>query len=119
MRWGILVFMVLLGMSCTRDKALEPCNLDGCAPGSVSYANDIVPIIESSCMTNQGPGTGCHDSWINEYDGVKSSIESGRFWLTIQNGSMPKLPNNFGIDARTPEELNKLECWICNGYFNN
>lgn len=119
MRMAFLLLLAMLLVNCTRDKALKPCNLPDCALGSVSYRTDIVPIIQASCMTGLGPGTGCHDSWIDEYDGVKSSIESGRFWLVIQNGTMPKLPNNFGIQALTPAELTTLECWICNGYFNN
>lgn len=105
--------------SCTKDKTLAVCTIEHCTSGSVSYQNDIVPLIQSSCATNMGPGTGCHDAWIFEYKNVKANIDNGIFWNSIQNGSMPKVPNSFGIDSLTQAEYELFECWICDGAPNN
>jgi len=106
-------------LSCNKDKTLSECNLEYCTPGAVSYENDIRPLIQQSCATNQGPGTGCHDAWIFNYDNVKSKIEQGTFGAVISDGSMPKIPNNFGIAPLTQAEIEMFECWICDGALEN
>ena len=116
----LLVFIstsVLL--SCNKDSTLAECNLEHCTPGAVSYEDDIKPLIMQSCATNLGPGTGCHDIWIFNYDNVKTHIESGIFWGAIENGSMPKIPNSFGIEPLTQAEYEMFECWICDGALEN
>lgn len=102
-------------LSCNKDKTLAECGLSHCTPGAVSYENDIKPLIQQSCATGTGPGTGCHDSWIFEYTNVKNRVDDGTFWAAIADGSMPKVPNSFGIDSLTQAEYEMFECWICDG----
>ena len=85
----------------------------------VSYSEDIVPIIQNSCATNAGPGTGCHDAWIFEYENVKGHMNSGLIMSVINDRSMPKMPNTFGIDSLTQEEIDLFACWNCAGAPNN
>lgn len=106
-------------LSCNKDTTLAECGLEHCTPGAVTYENDIKPLIQQSCATNMGPGTGCHDAWIFSYDNVKKSIDDGIFGTVIAEESMPKLPNSFGIGALTPEEKEMFECWICDGALEN
>lgn len=106
-------------LSCNKDKALAECNLEHCTPGAVTYENDIKPLIQQSCATNMGPGTGCHDAWIFNYDNVKTSIDNGVFGSVIADESMPKVPNSFGILALTQAEKELFECWICDGALEN
>ena len=86
---------------------------------SCCYENDIKPLIQQSCATNLGPGTGCHDAWIFSYDNVKTSVDGGIFWNVIETDYMPKLPNSFGIVALTQDEMEMFECWICDGALEN
>ncbi|MFT5859640.1 MAG: hypothetical protein ACI865_001744 [Flavobacteriaceae bacterium] len=111
--------LVLLIFSCTKDKTQAECGLIQCSTGTVSYSNDIVPLIQQSCATNIGPLTGCHDAWIFEYDAVKGAVDAGTFWGVISDKSMPKIPNTFGIDSLTQAEYEMFECWICIGAPNN
>jgi hypothetical protein len=106
---------VTMLFSCAKDKTFSECGLEHCSTGSVSYSEDIVPLIQNSCATNLGPGTGCHDAWIFEYDNIKGSVDLGTFWNAISNKSMPKIPNSFGIDSLTLAEYQLFECWICDG----
>lgn len=114
-----ILFLVFISttvlLSCNKDKTLAECGLEHCTPGAVSYENDIKPLIQQSCATNLGPGTGCHDAWIFDYDNIKTSVDGGIFWSVIESGYMPKMPNSFGIVGLTPEEYEMFECWICDG----
>jgi hypothetical protein len=106
-------------LSCSKDKTLGGCSGD-CSANMVSYESDIKPLIKQSCATNNGPGTGCHDAWIFDYDNVLNSVQSGVFKrVIIEDMSMPKIPNNFNIEPLTLEELKLFECWICDGAPNN
>jgi len=98
---------------------LAECNLEHCTPGAVSYENDIKPLIQQSCATNMGPGTGCHDAWIFKYDNIKNKVDDGIFGAVIADGSMPKIPNSFGIAPLTQAEKELFECWICDGALEN
>ena len=102
-------------LSCNKDKTLAECGLEHCTPGAVSYENDIKPLIQQSCATNLGASSGCHDAWIFNYDNVKAKVDQQTFWNVIADGSMPKVPNSFGIAPLTQAEYEMFECWICDG----
>ena len=107
-----------VSVSCLKDKT-TPINASECQT-IVSYSLDIVPIINSSCVTNQGPGTGCHDAWIFEFSGVKSYLDLGIWQNEVLNDrTMPEIPNVFGIDSLTADEFQLMKCWINQGYPEN
>lgn len=111
-----LIPLSALLTDCTKDKALLTNPNANCDTVPVSYSADIVPIIQTSCATNQGPGTGCHDAWIFEYSNLKSRIDNGTIeYRVFQTRDMPVIPNSFGIDSLTAEEYLKLQCWIAAG----
>ena len=93
---AILSFILLIS-SCTKE-VVPVCSPILC-PTEVSYSTEIKPLISAHCATNLGPGTGCHDAWIFDYNEVIASIKSGAFETVIENKTMPKLPNTFGITA--------------------
>lgn len=117
--WSLLLLFALGNYACTKDKADPACELADCIT-SVSYQNDIAPIISQSCATNLGPGTGCHDAWIFEYDNVYGQVRNGAIQhVIIDTKEMPPIPNNFGIMPLTDDEIQQFACWICNGALNN
>lgn len=108
--------VLLVLTSCLKDKtqSLADCSVE------ISYALDIRPIIESSCKTQAGPNTGCHDAWIDEYPPIKSYINSGTWQNEVFNDkTMPEIPNTWGIDSLTTEEIQTMKCWIEQGYPEN
>lgn len=110
----IIAAAILSG--CYKDKTTPPgdCNV------IVSYSLDIKPIINSSCVTHLGPGTGCHDAWIFQYPLVVSSIKNGTFeYECLTVSTMPQIPNDFGIDSLTVDEKKSIKCWIEQGYPEN
>ena len=110
------LFIVLTFMSCNKDKTLAP----GSCVATISYTTDIIPIIQSSCMTGTGPGTGCHDTWITEHSNIVNYIND-ESWQNAVWGSytMPKMPNNFGIDSLTLDEVQIMKCWVEQGFPEN
>lgn len=114
-----LLAVSICGTSCLKDKT-APQDSALCGTTIVSYSQDIVPIINSSCATHQGPGTGCHDAWIFEYDNIVPYIENDAFYNHVfVDKSMPQIPNNFGIDSLTADEYKALKCWLNQGYPEN
>ena len=116
-RFCYMLIIFLLISSCTKGKALETSPED--CEEIISYSTQIKPLIQQSCATNLGPGTGCHDAWIFEYENLQAPIESGSFWNVIETRYMPILPNSFGIEELTSEEIEQFHCWIKQGALNN
>jgi len=116
----LLICLLAIGSisSCYKDKTTA-VNAAEC-PTIISYSMDIVPIIHSSCMTNLGPGSGCHDDWITSYNNIKAYCDSKTLQTQVLiNHTMPQMPNDFGIDSLTAEELQLMDCWIQQGYPEN
>lgn len=111
-------FLALLFLSsCLKDKTVP---VDADCGVVVSYSTDIRPIIESSCKTQLGPGTGCHDAWIDNYDPISSYLDAGTWQNEVfVEKTMPIVPNSFDIDSLTGDELDIMLCWINQGYPEN
>ena len=110
------IFSLIFLSSCLKDKTIP---LGDCGT-IVSYDSEIRPIIESSCKTQAGGGTGCHDAWIDEYDPIKSQIDAGNWQNEIfVDKTMPVMPNSWGIDSLTQDEIKTMQCWIEQGYTEN
>lgn len=110
------LFLVFVLVGCYKEKTKLPSDCDVV----VSYSMDIKPIINTSCVTNLGPGTGCHDAWIFQYDQVVATILNGTLETELFiDHTMPVMPNNFGIDSLTNDELSSVKCWIEQGYPEN
>jgi hypothetical protein len=80
-----------------------------CNP-SVSWENEILPLMINSCATN-----GCHDGvsrrdWTN-YNEVKQYATSIK--MRTQNRSMP-------FDGPLPQhQIDMIACWVDNGALEN
>lgn len=118
MKWKtlLLILSTFTVLSCSKDKA-SPVIPGDCGT-YISYNDDIKPIINTSCVTNAG--VGCHDAWIFEYDKLIGPIEDGRFNTEVfELKTMPLIPNDFGIDSLTDDEIKTFKCWIEQGYPEN
>ena len=115
-----LAFFACLGLiACEKDKALAP-NVNSGDCFEQSYYYNIRPIIETSCKTHQGPGTGCHDAWIDNYSNITVFIQQGTWYSEIfVDKTMPEMPNAFNIDSLTDAELKVMQCWLDQGYPEN
>lgn len=111
-----MLFASMVILNCTKDKAKPYCEYSDCKLGEISYENDIKPMIENHCVTNLGPGTGCHDAWIFNFSSLVYRIDNGMIPNeVIDTRDMPPIPNDFNIDALTEEQIRLWRCWICDG----
>lgn len=111
-----LIFLSFIFTSCLKDK-VQPI---GDCETIISYTADIRPVIESSCKTGMGIGTGCHDGWIDDYSQIQAQLLSGNWQNEVFNEeTMPLFPNDFGIDSLTADEISMMKCWIEQGYQEN
>ena len=100
-------------MSCNQEEINIPTR---CEELSVSYKNDLLPIIESKCSL-----ASCHDiafKWgdFDTYEDLKERADNGQLWLRISvTGSMPPAGN----PKLTNEELELFKCWLNDGALNN
>lgn len=111
--------LVLL-TGCYKDKAAPAPEFVLECNEVISYSDDIRLIIENSCKTQLGPGTGCHDAWIDDYSQIAGEIKKENWQTEIWvDHTMPQIPNDFGIDSLTSEEIEIMKCWINQGYPQN
>lgn len=114
----IFLNCAVIFLSCLKEKTSPPGQYY--CPNVISYSADIQPIINTSCVTNLGPGTGCHDAWIFSYANVVGEIEADRWQNTVFNlHTMPKIPNDFSIDSLEEYQIDLMKCWIQQGYPEN
>ena len=118
--WLGVTGMLIYAVACTKDKALSVELLEDCNNNVFTYDDDMIPIFEASCATGLGPGTGCHDAWIFNYNAVMAKVEDGTIYnrvLVIED--MPVPNNTHGIPPLTEEDKIKIECWILFGAKEN
>ena len=118
----LLAAFLLAGMGgCSYDNLAE---LE-CDPNTtVSFANDIVPIMSGSCSSADaachGPGN-FNNALLNDYNGVKEQVDNGKLisaitWDGVATQSrMPSGSSNKIEDC----SIGKIERWIAAGAPNN
>ena len=108
---GFLFASALLIESCKYEKVYPA---DSQCPDTISYSNNVFPLIEAHCVT-----TGCHESGsgngdFTTYAGIKSKADNGRLRLkVVEEKSMPP-DNSISVEQRT-----MIDCWIKQGAASN
>ena len=83
---------------------------------SVSYANDIAPLLTAKCNTSTcHGGTKAPAEDLTTYQNVKTYAADIK--LRTGNGNMPKAPKPGG--SLTNEEIKMIACWVDAGAQNN
>ncbi|MBL4862576.1 MAG: hypothetical protein JKY09_06120 [Crocinitomicaceae bacterium] len=101
--FGILVFS-----SCKKEDPFTP-TCDGSSP---TYDSDISLIISNNCLGCHG--TGSPNGNFSTYAGISVVTSNGKFKQRVLiDRSMPK---NGSLSEAT---LNKIQCWVDNGYPEN
>ena len=89
-----------------------------CVTDNVSYANDIVPILQNRCFKCHAEGLNLGNVTLEGYDRLKLLVNSGRFLGAIRRdpGFSP-MPQN---EAMLPDcQIMKISAWIEAGAPNN
>ncbi len=123
----ILILIAIASFSsCTKDEATHQQPVSACVPGTVSYQNDIKPILATNCggATCHVAGTGNYDFTV--YENVANNIRLGEFEyrLLLPIGDpqhMPQMGPPFPAGSNFADtcDLIKIRAWIRQGFLNN
>ena len=121
-----IVVVVAIGTfsGCYRDNLQEIApglglsngNCDN--SGTMTYTYHIVPIMQASCGTSTCHGPSNIYVNLSTYAGVKKSVNSGRFWHSI-NGTGGASPMPKGAPLLNSCKLEQIKKWIDAGALNN
>lgn len=111
--------MLCLGLpGCYYDVEEDFEKMVDCVTDNVSYANDIVPILQNRCYKCHAEGLNLGNVTLEGYDRLKLLVDSGRFLGAIRRdpGYSP-MPQN---EAMLPDcQIMKISAWIEAGAPNN
>lgn len=104
--------LVLVFLSCKKDKTLP-----GECSDEVSFATDVLPIIETNCSTS-----GCHDASsaggynLSSYVGIEVNAEAIYRAINHDSGFQP-MP--LGAEKLPDSTIQNIYCWILQGKLDN
>lgn len=103
MKNALFLLMILFAFtSCKKSKGKISPVCDGSAP---TYTNFVANLISSKCAS-------CHD--YSTYAKLNVIIQSGKFTKEVlTNQTMPE------GNSISEADLNKLQCWVENGFPEN
>lgn len=105
----ILLLLIAVFSSCSYDTYVEN---DECDTVDVSYANEILPMIDAYCIS-------CHPTYLGSYENVSDSVTSSniivRIQLELDNDSL--MPQ--GGPSLTDCQIDKFKSWVNQGAQNN
>jgi hypothetical protein len=110
---AIVIFLVLTVINGCDSEESEAAAAIDCSGVSVSFADDVYPIIQASCTRSSCHGAGSTNGpgellTYSQVSRAKSEIQS-----SVSSGEMPR-------DSRlSSNEKNTILCWIESGASNN
>lgn len=121
---AVSLFTVAIVYSACKKKPPEPPEpTEICDSLSVSYAQDIAPLVSTYCSA---PSLGdCHDGTtqdvpgLGNYSSLKTVVDNGT--LEEQVFDLREMPNedSNGPTELTPEDEQLLKCWLQDGALDN
>lgn len=113
-----LALCTFLFVACSDDE--DPMmnmnnNNDDCSE-QISYASDVVPIINTACALSGCHVAGFASGDFTTFDAVQS--RASRVVARITSGSMPP-SNTPGPSSLTDSQIETIECWVEQGAMNN
>ena len=108
----IFILFILFSLSCSKDK--NKVTGIACDGSNLAYNTGISAIINASCNASNCHGSGSSHGSFTSYAGLKPFLTNGSFNNSVLNNqNMPK-----GADL-TKSQLDKIKCWVDNGYPEN
>ena len=90
---------------------------DECEGTDVSYANDLVPIINKACALSGCHVEGFRNGDFTSFTDFKARADNGTLESRVVGMSMP--PASSTGPSLTDEEIMMFKCWIDAGAQNN
>jgi hypothetical protein len=111
-----LCLLIFFSQSCAYDELAEPVEPGPCDQ-TVSYANEVQPIVNTSCAKS-----GCHNGDLGPdknwtvFDTFQSKRALVKDRINRPLGVSGHMPADGTIE---PEEIQTITCWVDQGGLNN
>jgi hypothetical protein len=123
---SILFFIALITMisviSCSKqsEDRLQALTPTPCDTTSVSYSNDIIPILQNNCYSCHGNGNtaGSGGILIDGYANLDKWAANGYLVGNVTHAP-GYVPMPYGLPALPDCEINKIVAWVHQGALNN
>lgn len=105
-------FLIVAFFSCKKDDKITGIACDG---SNLTYNTGISAIINANCNNSNCHNSGSSNGSFTSYAGLQGVIGNGKFNnRVLVSQDMPK-----GSATLTKNQLNKLKCWVNNGFPEN
>ncbi len=116
----VLGTIVLTLSACVYNTKEELYPTDGCETKNISYAQDVITILENhSCI-------GCHNTTnpggsinLDNYNDVKIYVDNGRLLGSIKHSDGFKAMPQGSTSTINQCSIDQIEAWIYDGAQNN
>jgi hypothetical protein len=116
----LILFSLLVGSfyffeSCTKDKTPVPVVSD-CAD-TISYINQIVPILNNNCNSSGCHGNGSAAGGFDLTSHANVSLSADMILKAIRHETASPMP--LGASKLNDTLIKQFSCWIAQGKLNN
>jgi len=115
----ILLSLIFACSSDDTDPMGPSMGGDPCDNANVSYANDIVPIVNNACALSGCHVAGFSSGDFTNYAGLKDRADSGRLNARVVVSQNMPPSNSTGPTSLSAQEIEAFECWIAAGAPDN
>jgi hypothetical protein len=112
--FSVLAFSIFTISSCKKDKVPVSCTAQGCVD-TISFSNQIMPMIQSNCVSCHEPGNASGGYDLSTYAQVSANADivlNSLYGTSIQLMPLggPKLADTL---------IQQFSCWKCQGKLDN
>lgn len=113
LRLSLLFFLIFTIFSCSKDEEeVVPVVCDG---SNLTYNSGISAIINSNCNASNCHGNNSSHGSYTSFAELQTVMNNGKFNSRVLiTQDMPQ-----GSATLTQSQLNKLKCWVDNGFPEN
>ncbi len=112
--------IVFFGSSCSKESADKLTAATTCDTTNVSYARQILPILQDNCYSCHGQGNTAGSGGINlsTYAALKVYAENGYLVGNVSHAP-GYVPMPYGLPMLPACEVNTITAWVNQGILNN
>ncbi|NUO03163.1 MAG: hypothetical protein HUU01_21340 [Saprospiraceae bacterium] len=115
---AIAISAILVAGGCYYDVEEDLYPEVNCTTENQSYANDIVPILQTNCYVCHGQGIGLGNVTLEGYNNLKVYADNGKLVGVISHDSrFPAMPQ--GAAKLSACNISKITQWVTDGAPNN
>ncbi len=117
----MIILLILVVSSCTKDKTLPPSPIFVCnSQTAITFTANISPIVNQHCaISTCHSGVNSSGIYLTNYANTKESFERGNALCTINHEAGCKaMPYPPSADKLSDSLIAIIDCWVQKGFPN-